>query len=280
MYNLLVGFPEGSAWGGRVVEYTDDGVKSYIAPSGGVDPSRLLNLPTLVMPELGDSTAVQVARIGHIEDLSRTGADYSFRFVANSEIGEIATERIEAAAEALRIDRWEFSRTHWAVKDVDLYRVLGELILGVRLAPRVFNFPVDVPRNPTLVAVMMPFDPSFDPVCDAIRAGVADVGLACQRADDIWISDHVMDDVVRLLWSARVVLADLTDKNPNVLYEAGIAHSLGRDTIQIAQSTDDIPFDLRGLRSINYEVSAPGLLQLRSQISTRLSNLLAIQRGN
>lgn len=275
MYNLLVGFGEGTAWGGRVVEYTDDAIESYVAPGGALDPSRLLNLPTMVMPELGDSTSRQVARIGHIENLVRTGTDFTYRFVPNADIGEIATDRIEAAAEALNIDAWEFNRTHWAVKDVDLHRVLGESVTGARLTPRVFNFPTDLPRDPKLVAVIMPFDDVFRPVYEAIRTAVAGVGLVCQRADDIWISDHVMDDVIRLLWGARVVIGDLTGTNANVLYEAGIAHTLGRDTIQIAQSADDIPFDLRGLRSVEYEPSAAGLQALSAQIAARLGNLLA-----
>lgn len=275
MYNLLIGFAEGTAWGGRVVEYTKDAVESYVAPSGKVDPARLVNLPTMVMPELGDSTSRQIARVGHIEDLTRNGADYTFRFVANVDIGEIATDRIEAAAEALNIDDWEFNRTHWAVKDVDLYRVIGESITGARPTPRVFKFPTELPRDPYLVAVMMPFGKAFAPVYESIRTAVAEAGMVCRRADDIWISDHVMEDVIRLLWEARVVIADLSDKNPNVLYEAGIAHSLGRDTIQIAQSAGDIPFDLRGLRSVEYEASETGLVDLVSQISVRLSNLLA-----
>lgn len=275
MYNLLIGFAEGTAWGGRVVEYTDDAVKSYIAPSGAVDPARLVNLPTMVMPELGDSTSRQVARIGHIEDLVRSGTDYTFRFVPNVDLGEIATDRIEAAAEALNIDDWEFNRTHWAVKDVDLHRVLSESITGARLTPRVFKFPTELARDSNLVAVMMPFGNAFAPVYESIRSAVADVGLVCRRADDIWISDHVMEDVIRLLWEARVVIADLSGKNSNVLYEAGIAHSLGRDTIQIAQSAEDIPFDLRGLRSVEYEASETGLSNLAGQISARLSNLLA-----
>lgn len=277
MYNLLVGLRDGSARAERVVEFTDAEVMSYVAPAGKVDPSRLLNLPTLVMPELGDSSSRQVARIGHIENLTLTGADYTYRFVPNPDIGEIATGRIETAAQALNINvrGWEFTRTHWAVKDVDLYRVLRESIAGVRLTPRVFKFPVEVPPDPLLVAVMMPFDSAFDPVYEYIRSAVEGLGLVCQRADDIWISDHVMDDVIRLLWSARVVIADLTCKNPNVLYEAGIAHSLGRDTVQIAQSALDIPFDLRALRSVEYTPTLEGLTALASQLAARLGNLVA-----
>lgn len=277
MYNLLIGLHDGTARAERVGEFTNAEVMSYVAPLGTVVPSRLLRLPTLMMPELGDSTSRQVARIGHIEDLTLTGTDYTYRFVPNPDIGEIATGRIEASAQALNINvrGWEFTRTHWAVKDVDLYRVLRESIAGARLTPRVFRFPMEVPPDPLLVAVMMPFDSAFVPVYECIRSAVERVGLVCQRADDIWVSDHVMDDVIRLLWSARVVIADLTGKNPNVLYEAGIAHSLGRDTVQIAQSALDIPFDLRALRSVEYTPSVDGLTDLSSALAARLGNLIA-----
>ena len=274
MYNLLVGFGEGAAWGNRVLEYTNDVVKSYVAPAGIVDPSRLVNLPTLVMPELGDTNSRQIAQIGHIEDLVHTGTDYTYRFVPNAGIGEIESARIEAAALELNIDTWEFNRTHWAVKDIDLHRTLGDSITGAKLAPRVFKFPTELPRNPNLIAVMMPFDGAFDPVYEAIRMAIADVGLVCQRADDIWDSEHVMEDVIGLLWSARVVIADLTAKNANVLYEAGIAHTLGRETIQIAQYPEDIPFDLRGLRSVQYDTTPSGLDALQTKLKARLGKLV------
>lgn len=275
MYNLLVGFPEGSAFASRVVEYTDDVIRTYLAPGGRIDPTRLVNLPTLVMPETGDSTARQVARIGHIEDLALVGQDYRFRFVPSPEFAEISTDRIEQVALRLQIVDWEFSRTHWAVKDVDLYRVLRESVTGVRLAPRVFRLPTEVPRSNDLVAVMMPFESRFDAVYEALREAVGDAGLECCRADDIWENDHIMDDVIRLIWSARVVIADLSSKNPNVFYETGIAHSLGRDVIQIAQSIDDVPFDLRSLRSVTYLNNGEGLRTLKAQVTTRLQNLVA-----
>jgi len=47
-----------------------------------------------------------------------------------------------------------------------------------------------------------------------------------------------------------VLLADLTGKNPNVFYELGLAHALAKPVILIAETLDDIPFDLRALRVI------------------------------
>lgn len=275
MYNLLIGFSEGLADKSRVFEYTDDALKAYFAPSGTVDLARLVRLPTLVMPETGTMGVRQVARVGHIEDLSAHGSNsYRYRFVAAPDVPEIHTGRIEANASRLQISEWEFRRTHWAVKDIDLYRVLRESVIGsAALSPQVFRFPTELVRDPDLVAVMMPFDARFDPVYEALREAVTNAGLQCHRADDIWEHDHIMDDVIRLIWQARVVVADLSTKNPNVFYETGIAHSLGRDVIQIAQSINDVPFDLRSLRTIVYLPNGEGIMDLKNKVTARLSKL-------
>ena len=273
MYNLIVGFIDGEASATRVLEYTDDAVKHYVAPSGTVDISRLVNLPTLVMPELQDSRSRQVARVGHIENLTLAGRDYRFRFVPNTAGPAIASDRIDKASRSLQIGDWEFNRTHWAVKDVDLYRVLHESILDPTLAPQVFRLPVEVPTEQDLVAVMMPFDARFADVYVTLQQAVAESEMRYHRADDIWLNNHIMDDVINLIWRARVVIADLTSKNPNVFYETGIAHTLGRDVIQIAQSMDDIPFDLRSIRSVTYLHNGEGLARLKAQIVERLKYL-------
>jgi hypothetical protein len=273
VYNLIVGFTDGLATGDRLLEYTDDAMRQYIAPSGAVDVSRLANLPTLVMPELQDKRSPQVARVGYVVDLALVGRDYRFRFVPNPAVPAITSDRIERASQPLQITDWEFNRHHWAVKNVDLYQVLHESILHSALVPKVFRLPVEIPAEQDLVAVMMPFEARFDSVYEALQLAVAESGMRCQRADDIWINNHIVDDIINLIWRARVVVADLSSKNPNVFYETGIAHTLGREVIQIAQSIDDIPFDLRAIRSLTYLNNREGLEHLKVQIVERLKYL-------
>lgn len=288
MYNLLIGFQDGFADSGRVVEHTEDAVRDYISPTTGlltngqtvkrvVDLSRLVNLPTLVMLEIGDRSARQFARVGHLENVSRQGVKITFRFVPHPTIPEIATHQIEAAADALGIyNPWEFSRTHWSVKDVDLYRALHEHVTSAPLRPAVWQFPVSRALEPDLVAVMMPFDASFGPVYGALKEAIESQGLRSARADDIWENHHIMDDVLSLIWRARVVVADLSGKNPNVFYEAGIAHTLGRDVIQIAQSLEDVPFDLRSIRTLTYHNNGEGRGDLITGTAARLKTLLDV----
>jgi hypothetical protein len=275
LFSLIVGFLDGQVSAERMLEYTDDTMRQYIAPAGAVDLSRLRNLPTLLMPELQDSSSPQIARIGTVEDLTVAGSTYRFRFVPNPGIPEIDTARIDDLAVALQIDRWEFNRHHWAVKDVDLYRIIHESILSPHMKPTVFRLPTSLPIEPDLVAVMMPFSADFEPVYASLSDAAKAARMRCLRADDIWVNDHIMDDVINLLWRARVVIADLTGKNPNVFYETGIAHTLGRDVIQITQSMDDVPFDLRSIRTVTYLNNNEGRDDLRTRVRARLTDLAA-----
>ena len=92
-------------------------------------------------------------------------------------------------------------------------------------------------------------------------------------ADDIWIHDHVIQDVVTLLCNAKVVICDLTGRNPNVLYELGIAHVLGREVIMITQNAADVPFDVAHIRHVRYLRKSEGLQQLAAEIQGRLQTL-------
>ena len=277
MYNLLIGLTRGEVGADRLLEYTVDEVRQYIAPAAGkargeVKVDRLLNLPTLLMPETGFDDEPQIARVGHVTNVNKSRYGYTFTFVPNPAIAPIPSPRIEAAAAALDIADWEFHRTHWAVKDVDLYRVLNQEI-AARVKPKVFQFPISEPFESDLVAVMMPFNAGFTPVYESMKAGVEAAGMRCLRADDIWERDHILDDVLSLIWRARVVIADLSGKNPNVFYEAGIAHTLGRDTILVAQSMDDIPFDLQGIRALKYLNNGEGRDALTKGIASRLNTI-------
>jgi hypothetical protein len=124
-----------------------------------------------------------------------------------------------------------------------------------------------------LVAVMMPFSKGFEIVYETIDQAAADAGLKCARADDIWESDHVMGDVLGLIWRANIVVADLTGKNTNVFYETGLAHSLPRRTVLLTQDPSDVPFDLQSIRYLSYGLGTADRALLRKQLAERLTTL-------
>ena len=115
----------------------------------------------------------------------------------------------------------------------------------------------------------------FDGVYAALGLAAETIGKNCKRADDIWNHDAIIKDVVSLICKSSVVICDLTGKNANVFYEAGIAHSMGKNVILITQSADDVPFDLRHLRFIQYLNNREGLQRLTAKVIERLENLAA-----
>lgn len=100
------------------------------------------------------------------------------------------------------------------------------------------------------------------------------VNLQCVRADTINESGNIVRDVVSYLCDSRLVIADLTDRNPNVFYELGVRHALGRPTILIAQRVNDIPFDLRSYRAVIYSVSPRAIAKFSSDLQATIRNVL------
>jgi hypothetical protein len=136
-------------------------------------------------------------------------------------------------------------------------------------SPMVFKVPNDKP-NLDLISVMMPFDGSMRGVYDTIKSAAAATGFECKRADDIWDDSTVIQDVFALIFQSYIVICDFTGKNPNVFYEAGIAHTLGRHVIPITQNPEHIPFDLRHHRYAQYLNNAEGRVLLQQELESRL----------
>jgi hypothetical protein len=179
--------------------------------------------------------------------------------------------QVQQLAKDFETGDFEFSRTHWALKDSDLYRTLLKSNRPRRQMPKVFQLSEVENVEQRLMSAMMPFDAKFDRVYKSLQQVAEEVGIVCRRADDIWENPAIIQDVVSLIDRSKVIICDCTGRNPNVFYEVGIAHTLGRDVILITQSETDIPFDLRHLRYVKYLNNAEGLRSLRAQLKQRLT---------
>jgi hypothetical protein len=230
------------------------------------------------------------ARLGFIKEIRVRSGRVGFEYGFYSELPPIPAAELDGLRWELDIDELEMNRTHWAVKDVDLLASLidaglirSEQVTAISQpsararsersrsqlvsSPQVFSIPEGRPEV-DLVAVMMPFDAAFDEVYSSIQEVCADAGLRCLRANDIWEDSTVIQDVFNLLFRTRIVIADFTNRNANVLYETGIAHTLGRALIPMAQSLDHVPFDLRHHRVLKYLRNAQGLAEMKAKATT------------
>jgi len=108
--------------------------------------------------------------------------------------------------------------------------------------------------------VLMPFstDWSAQIYADLFKPAIEAAGYACMRADESG-GQIIAEDIWQRISQAELIVADLTDKNPNVMYEIGIAHTIGKPIVLLSQDEIDPPFDVGHHRVHVYEntVSEP-----------------------
>jgi hypothetical protein len=119
--------------------------------------------------------------------------------------------------------------------------------------------------------VLMPFASNLKPVYDDhIKKVAGELSLSIARADDFFSQNSIMQEVWSAIAQASILIADCTGKNPNVFYEIGLAHAIGKPVILVTQNPDDVPFDLRHRRYILYAYTPPGMKLFESVLSSTI----------
>jgi hypothetical protein len=77
------------------------------------------------------------------------------------------------------------------------------------------------------------------------RRLVCSLGVRILRGDEVFLAKPFMEKVWDGICAARLVLADCTEKNPNVFYEIGMAHTVGKKVVLVTRSDKDIPSDIK-----------------------------------
>jgi hypothetical protein len=153
-----------------------------------------------------------------------------------------------------------------------------EVPLPVGLSQRISVDPIFSSRSfdpdPKLCFVLMPLSvPRLAIIYqDYVRPAIEGAGLSPLRADEILSNSAVIEDVWKSILSARVIVAELTGHNPNVFYELGIAHTVGREVVPISQQSTT--FDIGHIRHILYEDSPESLSQMNQKLRGTLENIL------
>ena len=282
MFNLLI---KAAGWNEsgtdsidrtRVFERTAPHVESQFQTPDGLNTSALQRLPTVLMPETATRASDdQLARIVTITNIRVLHDEVQLSYVVDSTIPLISNHSIENRLRTeWGLSKLETTRTHWAIKEADLFRSLIPVYMDRRWQPSVFKLPEDGVIRHDLMSVMMPLNPGFDETYSAVRDVASELGLKCKRADDIWESHAIMEDVISLIFRSRIVIVDCSGNNPNVFYEMGIAHTLGRTVIPISRSDDALPFDIAHLRVLKYLNNREGRDELKVKLADRLQALI------
>ena len=107
--------------------------------------------------------------------------------------------------------------------------------------------------------VIMPFIPPIGEYYSQIyEPAIEKAGLKSIRADDdIFATGKIINQIWNGINAARILVAELTDRNPNVFYELGLAHALNKPVVLVSSNQEDVPFDLHHIRVIYYDVKDP-----------------------
>lgn len=129
--------------------------------------------------------------------------------------------------------------------------------------------------DPKLCFVLMPFKDEFTSIYKSIiNPIVTSLNLKCLRADEIFTSTKIVEDIFKNIKKSNLLIADLTGKNPNVFYELGISHSLNKEVILLTQEISDVPFDISHYRIIIYQDTISGAEKLKHDLTNYIQEYL------
>jgi hypothetical protein len=184
--------------------------------------------------------------------------------------------RVQGKGEAMKLrlaDKWDRIQSALGISLTDFARY----VRGQSLVVNSWFGPVDPNRGHIDVFVAMPFLANLEPIYKCIRRVGSKLKLKVVRADDLFGAGPVVVDIWQQINSARLVLADCTGRNPNVFYEIGIAHAVGKPVILTMQQREDVPFDISHLRSFQYKHTPLGRKELESTLEKTLRTELEVE---
>ena len=118
------------------------------------------------------------------------------------------------------------------------------------------------------IFVLMPFKAKMEKVyTNHIKKMGEELGLTVRRADEMFSPRPFMEKIWDGICAAHLILADCTEKNPNVFYEIGMAHTVGKKVVLITRSDKDIPSDIKHFDYIPYIYDPEGVETLIEKLS-------------
>ncbi|HTW63254.1 MAG TPA: hypothetical protein VME17_01505 [Bryobacteraceae bacterium] len=123
------------------------------------------------------------------------------------------------------------------------------------------------PRAFVVMQFAEPYDTFYREV---IQKQAEAAGFEVFRIDEKAGPGVIFQDIQREIEKAEIVVAEITPANPNVFYELGYAHALGKPTILLAQRGVDLPFDIRSFRVVFYNDTIGGKTEVERNLRNHL----------
>ncbi|WP_405433118.1 hypothetical protein [Micromonospora sp. NBC_00617] len=229
-----------------------DRAKQALRPRSDTDEENALREAVFNAPEISDVYAHYRGEYLPDERFLKNALVEQFGIPANkvSEFLDIFSASLQAVGLIIK------DNDRIKIVDVgreDAVRVSSKSATTRRTPPR------EVLETGDTCFVMQPFSGHHGGYYEMLfKPAIEKSGLRPVRADEnIFGSGKIMDQVWRGIRAARVLVAELTTRNPNVFYELGLAHALGKPVVLVSSGLDETPFDLHHIRVIYYDINDP-----------------------
>lgn len=128
----------------------------------------------------------------------------------------------------------------------------------------------DITIDKKMVFFLTPFSKESTDTYLSTKEICSECGLNLYRGDEEFTHEDILTNIIKYIVQARIIIANIDGKNPNVFYELGIAHSLGKPTILISKTPEKTPFDIQQNRIIFFIDND----DLKAKLSKELSRIL------
>lgn len=121
-----------------------------------------------------------------------------------------------------------------------------------------------------LVFILTPFHDNYSEDYKVIREACTQSGFNAYRGDENYIKGDIFPEMLKLIVKSNLIIANINGRNPNVLYELGIAQALDKPVILISSEPEKLPIDIKSKRFLVYR----NYTELQEMIRKELQNLL------
>lgn len=138
-----------------------------------------------------------------------------------------------------------------------------------------FNKEILKDINKDIVFVLTPSDNEFIEDYIVVKSTCDNIKLRALRGDKDDLSytkNSILGHILEYIVKSRIVIANISNRNPNVYYELGIAHMLGKPSVLICRKNAEIPFDLQQKYIVFYENKE----ELSEKLNDALLNMLTV----
>ncbi len=131
----------------------------------------------------------------------------------------------------------------------------------------------------SLCFVLIPSKTEYEPIYwQLIKPAAETFDLKVLRADDVYSPGVMAEQIRAAIHQSSICIADISERNPNVLYGVAMAQALDKSIVLLARDVEQIPHDLRGLQVIFYTIENRGIDRAREHLEVTLRQILLVGR--